>query len=101
MPLALRVFTSKQPPQQAQAEATEALIAELHRVIDDLRKDRDEWRSRPNALGNWLSHDPCRSLHCRHLKTEQTEQSEQPTPVSHWRRAWNRLHPANRKIAEA
>ena len=51
MPMALRVFTSKQPPQQAQAEATEALIAELHRVIDDLRKDRDEWRSQAQRLG--------------------------------------------------
>src|SRR3954447_25767385 len=52
MPIeALRVFTSKQPPQPSKAEAaTEALIAELHRVIDDLRQDRDEWREQAQRL---------------------------------------------------
>ena len=92
MPLALRVFTSKQPPQQAQAEATEALIAELHRVIDDLRKDRDEWRTQAQRLGELAITRPLPQLA---LPAPESTQPEQPTvPISHWRRAWNRLHPA-------
>jgi hypothetical protein len=48
---AFRVFPPKQPPQQAQADAaTDALIAQLHRVIDDLRQDRDEWRDQAKRL---------------------------------------------------
>jgi hypothetical protein len=97
--MALRVFTSKQPPQQAQAEATEALIAELHRVIDDLRKDRDEWRNQAQRLGELAITRPLPQLALPAPESEQPEQSEQS--VSHWRRAWNRLHPANRKTAEA
>jgi hypothetical protein len=95
MSLALRVFTSKQPPQQAQAEATEALIAELHRVIDDLRKDRDEWRTQAQRLGELAITRPLPQLALPAPESAQPEQPEQTVvPVSHWRRAWNRLHPA-------
>lgn len=48
---AFRAFPPKQPPQLARADAaTDALVAQLHRVIDDLRQDRDAWRSQAERL---------------------------------------------------
>ena len=48
---AFRAFPPRQPPQQAKADAaTDALVAQLHRVIDDLRQDRDQWREQAQRL---------------------------------------------------
>ena len=97
---ALRVFTSKQPP-KAEA-ATEALIAELHRVIDDLRQDRDEWRAQAQRLGELAIARPAAQLALPAPESAQPEQPvvpEQPIARSHWRRAWNSS--ASRRIAEA
>ena len=92
---AIRVFTSKQPP-KADA-ATDALIAELRNVIDDLRQDRDEWRAQAQRLGELAIARPAPQLALPAPESEQPVQPtvpEQPVARSHWRRAWMRLHPA-------
>ena len=91
MPIeALRVFVSKQPPPQSKAEAaTDALIAELHRVIDDLRQDRNEWRELAQRLGELGA--PARPGPQLALPAPESAQPEQPiatTPSEPRRNGW-------------
>jgi hypothetical protein len=79
-----RVFPPMMPEQTQRETLTDAMVAQLNKVIDDLRADRDHWRT---EAADWKAQ--AQRLLPPPTPTAATADAPPATPAAGpWRRAW-------------
>jgi hypothetical protein len=79
-----RVFPPMMPEQTQRETLTDAMVAQLNKVIDDLRADRDHWRT---EAADWKAQ--AQRLLPPPTPTGATADAPPATPAAgRWRRAW-------------